>query len=173
MEFKKFNLDNSFIFPLLLILFSFLQSCSSSQLGLRLSNNFDYPSDSPSQKEDLNEEKKKEYELEKLVGKKQKQFKKTLSNSNEINQQIKNDLNNKQNIENKPQSAFITPRIKAKIKKFKPQPYRIIIRLSSANPAAPAEAVTKVLREAGIEFEVEKIERFSVYTDSQTLSGKR
>jgi hypothetical protein len=40
-----------------------------------------------------------------------------------------------------------------------PQPYRIILRLSSADPAAPAEQVTRSLREAGIAFEVETIER--------------
>ena len=45
--------------------------------------------------------------------------------------------------------------------KFSPQPYRIIIRLSGANPSAPAETVTRALRDAGIIFEVEKIERFS------------
>ena len=38
---------------------------------------------------------------------------------------------------------------------FNPQPYRIIIRLSGANPAAPAETVTEALRKAGVQFEVE------------------
>jgi hypothetical protein len=42
-----------------------------------------------------------------------------------------------------------------------PQPYRITIRLSGADPAAPAELVTRSLREAGIPFEVETIERIS------------
>lgn len=40
-----------------------------------------------------------------------------------------------------------------------PQPYRITIRLSAADPSAPAEVVTRSLREAGIGFEVETIER--------------
>jgi len=44
---------------------------------------------------------------------------------------------------------------------FKPQPYRIILRLSGANPSAPAETVTEALIKAGVEFEVEKIERFN------------
>ena len=43
---------------------------------------------------------------------------------------------------------------------FNPQPYRIILRLSGANPSAPAETVTEALRKAGVQFEVEKIERF-------------
>ena len=40
-----------------------------------------------------------------------------------------------------------------------PQPYRVILRLPSADPSAPAEAVTKALRAAGLPFEVETIER--------------
>ena len=39
------------------------------------------------------------------------------------------------------------------------RPYRITIRLSAADPAAPAEGVTDALRRAGIGFEVETIER--------------
>ena len=39
------------------------------------------------------------------------------------------------------------------------EPYRITIRLSAADPASPAEAVTRVLRQAGVPFAVERIER--------------
>jgi hypothetical protein len=39
------------------------------------------------------------------------------------------------------------------------EPYRITIRLSGADPAAPAEAVTRVLRNADVRFAVERIER--------------
>ena len=39
------------------------------------------------------------------------------------------------------------------------EPYRITIRLSGADPAAPAEAVTRALREADVGFAVERIER--------------
>ena len=41
------------------------------------------------------------------------------------------------------------------------QPYRITIRLAGADPSAPAELVTRTLREAGIGFEVETIERIA------------
>ena len=37
--------------------------------------------------------------------------------------------------------------------------YRITIRLAGADPAAPAEAVTRALREADVGFAVERIER--------------
>ena len=38
-------------------------------------------------------------------------------------------------------------------------PYRMTIRLAGADPAAPAEAVTRALREADVGFAVERIER--------------
>ena len=56
---------------------------------------------------------------------------------------------------------------------FNPQPYRIILRLSDANPSAPAETVTEALRKAGIKFEVEKIERFDEKDLSKDSSFKR
>ena len=40
-----------------------------------------------------------------------------------------------------------------------PVPYRVTIKLPTADPSAPAEAVTEALRAAGISFEVETIER--------------
>ena len=41
---------------------------------------------------------------------------------------------------------------------FTPKPYRIIIRLEGINPSAPAQSVTSALRNAGLIFEIEKIE---------------
>ncbi|MEB3167666.1 MAG: hypothetical protein VKK97_02940 [Synechococcaceae cyanobacterium] len=40
-----------------------------------------------------------------------------------------------------------------------PVPYRVTLRLPRADPAAPAEVVTRALRAAGVPFEVETIER--------------
>ena len=56
---------------------------------------------------------------------------------------------------------------------FNPQPYRIILKLSGANPSAPAETVTEALRKAGVQFEVEKIERFEEDNFSKNTSVKR
>ena len=59
---------------------------------------------------------------------------------------------------------------------FTPQPYRITIKLSGANPSAPAETVTKALRTAGVSFEVEMIERIedeSALKDSRSGRSKR
>ncbi|MCT0217008.1 hypothetical protein KQ298_11840 [Synechococcus sp. CS-1330] len=47
----------------------------------------------------------------------------------------------------------------AAVNPSKPAPYRITIQLPSADPSAPAEAVTEALRAAGVSFEVEMIER--------------
>ncbi len=52
-----------------------------------------------------------------------------------------------------------TPRTTPRARPLDPQPYRITIRLSAADPSAPAEVVTRSLRDAGIDFEVETIER--------------
>ena len=40
-----------------------------------------------------------------------------------------------------------------------PADYRVTIKLPSVDPSAPAEALTKALRSAGLSFEVETIER--------------
>ena len=56
-------------------------------------------------------------------------------------------------------NAKQAPVAKPKVRPQSPQPYRITIRLSAADPSAPAEVVTRSLRDAGIGFEVETIER--------------
>ena len=110
-----------------------LQSCSNTPIGQDLSQSFD----SPAQSDDSQE--------------------KPINRNNNL-------------IQNKPSKVVqINPNIRAnsKIKElrnekknsnYNPQPYRITIKLSAANPSAPAERVTKALRTAGLAFEVEKIE---------------
>ena len=80
--------------------------------------------------------------------------------STQTNKIISNSVNTKQAKKN-----VIAP--------FKPQPYRIIIKLSGANPSAPAETVTSALRKAGIIFEVEKIERYEEKSLLDLQSMKR
>ena len=56
---------------------------------------------------------------------------------------------------------------------FTPQPYRVTIKLSAANPSAPAETVTKALRLAGVEFEVEMIELIETQSSGkERFSGR-
>ena len=52
-----------------------------------------------------------------------------------------------------------------------PRPYRITIRLEAADPAAPAESVTDVLRRAGIGFEVETIEKIPSAQSSKAITN--
>ena len=47
----------------------------------------------------------------------------------------------------------------AELQRQPPAPYRIPIRLAGADPAAPAEAVTRALRDADVGFAAERIER--------------
>jgi hypothetical protein len=47
-------------------------------------------------------------------------------------------------------------------------PYRVTIRLSGADPSAPAEAVTRALRDASVAFSVERIEA----VDDPTAPGE-
>jgi len=47
-----------------------------------------------------------------------------------------------------------------------PAPYRVTIKLPAADPSSPAEAVTDALRQAGVAFEVETIERVSAAADA-------
>ena len=88
-------------------------------------------------------------------------------NENEFGKIIKeNSISNKDRLSQKS-----TKSIKKTI--VNPQPYRIILRLSGANPSAPAEIVTRALRKAGVQFEVEKIERFDKENMSQDVFLKR
>ena len=51
-------------------------------------------------------------------------------------------------------------------------PYRLVLRLPQADPAAPAEVVTDALRAAGVSFEVETIERLSGGGDAAKAGAK-
>ncbi len=140
-----------------------LQSCSNTLIGDKLENSFDITENSLTSVENTNG-------IKKLSG-----IKKIKSRKTEVKKENENDFgkNFKENsIVNKDKlSQKSTKSIKKII--FNPQPYRIILRLSGANPSAPAETVTKALRKAGVQFEVEKIERFDEETLSKDTSFKR
>ena len=129
-----------------------LQSCSNTLIGEKLENSFEIIENPIISK---NTSKVKEQnnpnEIQKIKSSKKDEKKDSEKFQENI---IKN--NSMSNKERLSQNLIIS---KKKII-FKPQPYRIILKLSGANPSAPAETVTAALRKAGIEFEVEKIERF-------------
>ena len=139
-----------------------LQSCSKTPIGEKLENSFD------------------SIENPTISGKTakvkvQNKLEKIKSRENDYEEENKNvQVNSTKNnsISNKDRSRKKSAKsIKQVI--FNPQPYRIILKLSGANPSAPAETVTNALRKAGVDFEVEKIERFDEKSLLKDPSFKR
>ncbi len=141
---------------LLIIIAIPLQSCSNTQIGEKLENSFDIIENIS-----ISGDKTKV-----KVEKKLRETKKIKSSKKDDEEENKNESKNdkvkivKENVlSNKDRFSQKSTKLMEKVI-FNPHPYRIILKLSGANPSAPAETVTKALRKAGIQFEVEKIERF-------------
>ena len=155
--------EKIFISSFLIVTFFSLQSCSNTLVGEKLENSFDII-ENPKISEKTNNKPQKLNEKTKIISS-IKDYKK--ENENDVVNLInENSISNKDRLSQKS-----TKSIKKII--FNPQPYRIIIRLSGANPSAPAETVTNALRKAGVQFEVEKIERFDEENFSKNKSSKR
>ena len=148
---------------LLIIILIPIQSCTNTSIGERLGNSFD-STDNPRNLVKSNNKIKKINQKLQIEPKLQESMK---ENENDYVR------TNKENSILK--STRISQRSIKSIKKtiFNPQPYRIILKLSGANPSAPAETVTEALRKAGVQFEVEKIERFYEKNLSEDSSLKR
>ena len=123
------------------------QSCSNTQIGEKLENSFEITENSIDAVKSI---KKKNQTDQIKETKSRKKLEKSEDNMRIIIQE--------DSISNKDRSSQNTTKLLNK-EIFDPQPYRIILKLSGANPSAPAESVTKALRKAGVKFEVEKIER--------------
>ena len=140
------------------------QACSDSSIGEKLSNSFDSPTNSTSKI--LLEKKEKEKEKEKKIIKSVK--------NNDMEQEKKDSIKDDKDEllikakPNKKKSIF-----SKNIMKFKPQTYRLILILKGANPSSPSEDVTRVLIQEGIQFEVERIERYKDQSSIEKLSSKR
>ncbi len=153
---KQISIKNWLLIFFQIILFSLLQSCSGTQFGQRLKNSFDGSFESG--KNSLTTEKKT--------------INKTFSNKE------KDKSLNKENTKSDSNISFsrdVKKRIAAPIKSDKAKelkPYRIIIKLYGEDPSAPAQIVTKALRNAGVNFEVEMIEKFEVDNRPKTNSGR-
>ena len=147
---------------LIVILFP-LQSCSNTLIGEKLGNSFD-TNENVIISEKINNKPQKSNEIPKIKSRIKVERK---ENGKDLENIIKEKtIANKDRLSQK-SSKLVKKTI------FNPQPYRIIIRLSGANPAAPAETVTEALRKAGVQFEVEKIERFDGGDLSKDRSLKR
>ena len=155
--------EKMFIRLFLIVILIPLQSCSNTVIGEKLESSFDTPQN-PSASRDINIQSKKQNEMPKITSSIKVEKKK---NEKDLGKIIKdNSIPNKDRLSQK-SSKLVKNTI------FTPQPYRIILRLSGANPSAPAETVTKALRKAGVQFEVEKIERFDNGELSKDRSLKR
>ena len=152
-----------FIRLTLIVIILPLQSCSNTLVGEKLENSFGTMEDS---KSSVNASEKRLIINQKTnINLKANEDKK--QNEKDIGNVIKlNSISNKDSLSQK-----TTKLTKKTI--FNPQPYRIILRLSGANPSAPAESVTEALRKAGVQFEVEKIERYDEENFSKDTSLKR
>ena len=142
-----------------------LQSCSNTLLGEKLENSFDINENPTTLKNTIKvKDQTKPNEIKKIQLSKQVDDK--------VNKNVRVNITNNNSISNK--DRLIQKSVKSKKKViFKPQPYRIILKLSGANPSAPAETVTAALRKAGVEFEVEKIERYDERSISKDSSSER
>ena len=159
---KVISLDeNNIKFTVAFLCFFLIQSCSGSQIGKKLADSFDTPQVSDSLNDLIESDKK---------------FKSNNLDSNSSNLEDKNItvIEQESNFLKKEiasESIIKSNRNFSKIKKekFTPKHYRIIIKLSGANPASPAEKVTNALRDAGISFEIEKVESFDLFSVQKNI----
>ncbi len=154
-SFKRFL--KTLIFPSLLVL---IQSCSQTPIGQELSDSFDSPIE-PKVEKDSQLEKEKNLSKIKVPLK---------ENSESLSAQQMNKRLDKRITSTKSPSKInaVDPN-----PSFSPQPYRITIKLSAANPSAPAESVTKALRLAGVKFEVEMIQLILDESSNQKMGVMR
>ena len=142
--------EKMFIRLFLIIILIPIQACTNTQIGEKLANSFDNNENSIIS-EKINNRLQKSNEIPKIKPRIKLEKKK---NEKEFGNIIKeNSIANKDRLSQR-SSKLVKKTI------FNPQPYRIILKLSGADPSAPAETVTEALRKAGVQFEVEKIERF-------------
>ena len=148
------------LLPLLML----LQACDGTPFGQRLSESFDSQAGdvSPGGTQadpdtsvvaDKGKQQAKVNENDKPTASVSKDGDATESDESERQSDRKSDR------EQSPAQAVATDSPKPRSTPERTLPYRIMIRLSAADPAAPAEGVTEALRRAGIGFEVETIEK--------------
>ncbi len=155
--------ENIFIRLFLIVTIFPLQSCSNTLFGEKLENSFDITENPKTSGKTINKPQKLNEKTEIIL---------RIKDDKKENEKDFGEIINKNTISTK---DILSQRSTKSIKKtiFNPQPYRIILRLSGANPSAPAETVTEALRKAGVQFEVEKIERFDEENFSKNTSLKR
>ena len=162
--------EKIFVRSFLIVTLFALQSCSNTLIGEKLESSFDIMEKPRTSEKPNIKPQKPTIKLQKSNEK--TKIKPILNDDKKENKNAFANIVNENSISTKDRlSTKITKSKKKTI--FNPQPYRIILRLSGANPSAPAETVTEALRKAGVQFEVEKIERFDEKNFSKSTSSKR
>ena len=141
------NKISNFVFLILLFL---LQSCSGGKIGNFLESSFKNNNSNKISQNDFDKKSKISitYKDKKLVEKKEKNTKIKLDESiKPLN--IVNSFSPNTNNENT---------IKKRNKNYNPKTYRVFVILKKVDPSFPTENFSKVLRNGGINFEIEKIE---------------
>ncbi len=144
------------LLPGVLLALMLLQACDGTPFGQRLSDSFDDPTAQPSSEDAAQSVQVKPEPVEEAPVE---------------TDSVKKDSAKAEPVDTKPVDTKAVE-IKADLPRAmtgRTLPYRITIRLSSADPAAPAEGVTEALRKAGIGFEVETIEKISTAQSAKPM----
>ena len=165
------------LFVLSLLPLLLLQACDGTPFGQRLSESFDSQAGevSPAGTQDDPDDSASDNRV--VAGKDEQQVKakfkdndkpKAIVNDDEGSTDSERESERESVREQPPATANATDSTESRSTPERTLPYRIMIRLSAADPAAPAEGVTEALRRAGIGFEVETIEKVPVSDRNQS-----
>lgn len=149
------------LLPGVLLALMLLQACDGTPFGQRLSDSFDDPTAQPSSEDAAQSVQVKPEPVEEAP----------VETDSVKKDSVEKDSAKAEPVDTKPVDTKAVE-IKADLPRAmtgRTLPYRITIRLSSADPAAPAEGVTEALRKAGIGFEVETIEKISTAQSAKPM----
>tara|TARA_Y100001978_G_scaffold181233_1_gene177266 strand:- start:6484 stop:6921 length:438 start_codon:yes stop_codon:yes gene_type:complete len=139
-----------------------LQACSGGSIGNFLETSF--------KNNNLNQEIQKEKSLKNKKISPEKSFVEKKQNSIKKDISVRNylvDSNKESILENN-----VTKIIPKKNNIFNPKSYRIFVILKKVDPSSPTEKFSKVLRDASIDFEIEKIELIKELNKYQKINEK-
>jgi len=150
------------LLPGVLLALMLLQACDGTPFGQRLSDSFDDPTSQPAA-EDASRPVQAKAEQGTTESEKDKPEKDKPVKADPVADSGQEDPGTADSLDSKAviSQARVAEANPPRATSGRTLPYRITIRLSSADPAAPAEGVTEALRKAGIGFEVETIEKIS------------
>ena len=153
---------------LLLITLILIQSCSGGRIGNFLESSFNNIEESKIKEDIKNNSRNKEVQS----SQKQSNYMKNIVEP-KIQENIKINIKNNElkNLEkqSKINKKINTTKSRLQKKQYKPQSYKIIFILKDVDPKDPIEDLSIILRNSDVNFEIEKIERFS---DSEKKSIK-